>query len=96
MAPLDDLETRTAVIAATGLLAALQGGCQYRWEHGQNEPRRTLAGRRVFGSADGVQYVKQRASAPPGSSSATWKQMARLLIEAAHSPILEEVSRQRG
>jgi len=43
-----------------------------------------------------VQYVKQRATAPPDQAAALGERMARLLMEAGAQSILEEVSRQRG
>jgi porphobilinogen deaminase len=45
---------------------------------------------------DGVQYVKQRATAPPDQAAQLGAHMARVLIEAGAQSILEEVSRQRG
>jgi hypothetical protein len=45
---------------------------------------------------DGVQYVKQRATAPPDQAAQLGEHMARVLIEAGAQSILEEVSRQRG
>jgi porphobilinogen deaminase len=47
-------------------------------------------------SIDGIQYVKQRATAPPEQARELGERMARLLIEAGAQSILEEVSRQRG
>jgi porphobilinogen deaminase len=47
-------------------------------------------------SIDGLQYVKQRATAPPEQARALGERMAKLLIEAGAQNILEEVSRQRG
>jgi len=96
LAPLDDAETRTAIIAERALLAALQGGCQVplgAWAHIE---RGELVLEACICSVDGVQYVKQRATAPPDQAAALGEHMARLLIEAGAQSILEEVSRQRG
>jgi porphobilinogen deaminase len=47
-------------------------------------------------SPDGLQYVKQRATAPPEEARALGQRMAQLLIDAGAKTILEEVSRQRA
>ena len=96
LAPLDDGETRTAIIAERALLGALHGGCQVplgAWAHIE---RGELVLHACVCSVDGAQYVKQRASAPPDQAAQLGEHMARLLIEAGAQPILEEVSRQRG
>jgi hydroxymethylbilane synthase len=93
---LDDAETRTAVIAERALLAALQGGCQVpmgAWAHIEREE---LVLDACVCSVDGLQYVKQRATAPPDQAAQLGEHMARLLIDAGAQSILEEVSRQRG
>ncbi len=96
LAPLDDAETRTAIIAERALLAALQGGCQVPLGAWARIERDELVLEACVCSVDGVQYVKQRATAPPDQAAALGEHMARLLIEAGAQPILEEVSRQRG
>ena len=96
LAPLDDAETRTAIIAERALLAALQGGCQVPLGAWARIERGELVLEACVSSVDGVQYVKQRATAPPDQATALGEHMARLLIEAGAQPILEEVSRQRG
>jgi hydroxymethylbilane synthase len=96
LAHLDDAETRTAVIAERALLAALQGGCQVpmgAWAHIEREE---LVLDACVCSVDGLQYVKQRATAPPDQAAQLGEHMARLLIDAGAQSILEEVSRQRG
>ena len=96
LAPLDDAETRTAIIAERALLAALQGGCQVPLGAWARAERGELVLEACVCSVDGVQYVKQRATAPPDQAAALGEHMARLLIEAGAQSILEEVSRQRG
>jgi hydroxymethylbilane synthase len=96
LAPLDDAETRTAIIAERALLAALQGGCQVPLGAWARIERAELVLEACVCSVDGVQYVKQRATAPPDQAAALGEHMARLLIEAGAQSILEEVSRQRG
>jgi hydroxymethylbilane synthase len=96
LAPLDDAETRTAIIAERALLAALHGGCQVPMGAWARIERGELVMEACVCSVDGVQYVKQRAAAPPDQAAALGEHMARLLIEAGAQSILEEVSRQRG
>lgn len=96
LTPLDDAETRAAVIAERALLGALHGGCQVpmgafaRVEHGQ------LVMDACVCSVDGVHCVKQHAAAPPEQAAQLGEHMARLLLEAGAQPILEEVARQRA
>lgn len=96
LAPLDDPETRAAVIAERALLGALHGGCQVpmgafaRIEHGQ------LVMDACVCSLDGVHCVKQHAAAVPEQAAQLGEHMARLLLEAGAQPILEEVVRQRA
>jgi hydroxymethylbilane synthase len=96
LAPLDDGETRTAIIAERALLGALQGGCQVPLGAWARIERGELVLDACVCSADGVQYVKQRATAPADQAAQLGEHMARLLIEAGAQGILEEVSRQRG
>jgi hydroxymethylbilane synthase len=96
VAPLDDAETRTAIIAERALLAALQGGCQVPLGAWARMDRGELVLEACVCSVDGVQCVKQRATAPPDQAAALGEHMARLLIEAGAQSILEEVGRQRG
>jgi hydroxymethylbilane synthase len=93
---LDDAETRTAIIAERALLGALQGGCQVPLGAWARIERGELVMEACVCSADGVQYVKQRATAAPDQAAQLGEHMARLLIEAGAQAILEEVSRQRG
>jgi len=96
LAPLDDAETRTAIIAERALLAALQGGCQVPLGAWARVERGELVLDACICSVDGVQYVKQRATAPPDQAAQLGEHMARVLIDAGAHTILEEVSRQRG
>jgi len=96
LAPLDDAETRTAIIAERALLAALQGGCQVPLGAWARVERGELVLDACVCSADGLQYVKQRATAPPEPAAHLGEHLARVLIEAGAQSILEEVSRQRG
>lgn len=96
LAPLDDAETRTAIIAERALLGALQGGCQVPLGAWARIERGELLLDACICSVDGLQYVKQRATAPLDQAAQLGEHMARVLIEAGAQSILEEVSRQRG
>ncbi len=93
---LDDLETRTAIIAERGLLAALHGGCQVplgawaRLELGE------LVMEAVVCSVDGLQYVRHRAVGRPEQAAELGEHMAQLLVEGGARGILEEVNRNRA
>lgn len=93
---LDDDETRTAIIAERALLAALQGGCQVPLGAWARIERGELVMDAVVCSVDGVQYVRQRATAPPDQAAQLGEQMAKLLAEGGARSILEEVQRSRG
>ena len=93
---LDDAETRTAIICERALLSALQGGCQVPLGAWARIERGELVLEACVCSVDGVQYVKQRATAPPDQAAQLGQHMASLLIEAGAQNILEEVGRQRG
>jgi hydroxymethylbilane synthase len=96
LAPLDDAETRSAVIAERALLAALHGGCQVPMGAWARVERGELLMDACVCSVDGSHCVKQRATAPPDQAAQLGEHMARLLIEAGAQSILEEVSRQRA
>jgi len=96
VAGLDDAETRTAIIAERSLLGALQGGCQVPLGAWARIERGELVLEACVCSVDGLQYVKQRATAAPDKAAELGRHMATLLIEAGAQGILEEVSRQRG
>lgn len=93
---LDDAETRTAIIAERALLAAIHGGCQVPLGAWARIERGELVMEACVCSADGAQYVRQRATAAPEQPAELGGHMARLLMEAGAQNILEEVSRQRG
>ena len=96
LAPLDDAETRMAIIAERALLAALQGGCQVPLGAWARVERGVLLLDACVCSVDGSQYMKQRATGPPDQAAQLGEHMARLLMDAGAQSILEEVSRQRG
>jgi len=96
LGPLDDAETRAAIISERALLGALQGGCQVPLGAWARVERGELLLDACVCSVDGSQYVKQRATAPPDQAAQLGEHMARVLIEAGAQSILEEVSRQRG
>ena len=96
LAPLDDAETRTAIIAERALLSVLQGGCQVPMGAWARIERSELLLDACVCSVDGAQYVKQHATAAPDQAAQLGEHMARLLIEAGARSILEEVSRQRA
>ena len=93
---LDDTETRTAIMAERALLSALQGGCQVPLGAWARFERGELVLEACICSVDGLQYLKQRATAPPDQAAALGEQVARLLIGAGAQSILEEVSRNRA
>jgi len=93
---LDDAESRTAVIAERALLSALQGGCQLPLGAWARIERGELVMDAVVCSVDGVQYVRQRATAPLDQAAQLGEHMAKLLVEGGARGILEEVQRSRG
>ncbi len=95
LAPLDDAETRAAIIAERALLSALHGGCQVPLGAWARIERGELVLDACVCSVDGSQYVKQRAAAPAEQAAQLGEHMARVLVEAGAQTILEEVSRQR-
>lgn len=93
---LDDPETRSAIIAERSLLAKLQGGCQVPIGAWARVERGELVMDAVVCSVDGVQYVRQHASAPVEQAAQLGESMARALIEDGARNILDEVNRARG
>jgi hydroxymethylbilane synthase len=93
---LDDAETRTAIIAERALLSALQGGCQVPLGAWARIERGELVMDAVVCSVDGVQYVRERATAPPDQAAQLGENMARILAEGGARNILQEVMRSRG
>ncbi|HET7151188.1 MAG TPA: hydroxymethylbilane synthase [Candidatus Acidoferrum sp.] len=96
LAPLDDAETRAAVIAERALLGALHGGCQVPMGAWARIERNELVMDACVCAVDGAQYVKQHAAAPPDQATRLGEHMARLLIDAGAQSILEEVGRHRA
>lgn len=93
---LDDAESRTAIIAERALLSALHGGCQVPLGAWARIERGELVLDACVCSIDGVQYIRQRATAAPEQAAELGGHMATLLMEAGAQSILEEVSRARG
>jgi hydroxymethylbilane synthase len=93
---LDDPETRTVIIAERALQAALQGGCQVPLGAWARMERGELVLEAVVCSVDGVQYVRQKATAPPEQAAELGQRVAQMLIEGGAQAILEEVKRARG
>jgi hydroxymethylbilane synthase len=96
LAPLDDAESRMAIIAERALLGALHGGCQVPLGAWARIERGELMMDACVCSVDGLQIVRQTATAPTDKATELGEYMARLLIEAGAQSILEEVSRGRG
>jgi len=93
---LDDLETRTAIIAERALLSALQGGCQVPLGAWARIERGELVMDAVVCSVDSTQHVRRWLTAPKDQAAQLGQQMAQLLIENGAKEILEEVNRTRG
>jgi hydroxymethylbilane synthase len=93
---LDDLETRTAIIAERALLSALHGGCQVPLGAWARIERGELVMEAVVCSVDGVQYVRHRAMAPPEQAAQLGEHMAQLLTDGGARNILDEVNKARG
>jgi len=96
LAPLDDYETRQSIVAERALLGALEGGCQVPLGAWARFERGELTMDAVVCSPDGVQYIRQRASAAPDQARELGQRVAQLLIDSGARGILEEVYRQRG
>jgi hydroxymethylbilane synthase len=93
---LDDLETRTAIIAERALLGALQGGCQVPMGAWARIERGELLMDAVVCSVDSTQNVRRRLTGQKDQAAQLGQQMAQLLIENGAREILEEVNRTRG
>jgi hydroxymethylbilane synthase len=96
LSKLNDMETRTAIIAERALLSALQGGCQVPLGAWARMERAELVMEAVVCSVDGTQYVREKASAPPDQAAQLGEHLARVLAEGGARSILEEVQRARG
>lgn len=93
---LDDAATRTEIIAERALLSAVQGGCQVPLGAWARIERAELVMEAVVCSVDGVQYVRQKATAPPEQAAELGQHVAQLLIDGGARAILDEVKRARG
>ncbi len=78
LAKLDHAETRTAIIAERALLGALHGGCQVPIGGWARIERGELVLEACVCSVDGLQYVKQRATAPPEHARNTQRNSASI------------------
>ena len=96
LSKLDDVETRTAIIAERALLSALQGGCQVPLGAWARMERTELVMEAVVCSVDGTQYVREKATAPADQAAQLGEHLARVLAEGGARSILEEVQRARG
>lgn len=96
LSKLDDMETRTAIIAERALLSALQGGCQVPIGAWARMERAELVMEAVVCSVDGTQYVREKATASPDQAAQLGEHLARVLAEGGARTILEEVQRARG
>ena len=96
LSKLNDMETRTAIIAERALLSALQGGCQVPIGAWARMERSELVMEAVVCSVDGAQYVREKATAPPDQAAQLGEHLARVLAEGGARTILEEVQRARG
>src|SRR5260370_25304459 len=79
LAPLDDAETRTAILAERALLAALHGGCQVPLGAWARVERSELLLDACVCSVDGSQYVKHPATSPPEEAAQLGAHIARVL-----------------
>jgi len=96
LSKLDDMETRTAIIAERALLSAMQGGCQVPIGAWARMERAELVMEAVVCSVDGTQYVREKATASPDQAAQLGEHLARVLVEGGARTILEEVQRARG
>ncbi len=96
LAPLDDFETRQAIVAERSLLGSLEGGCQVPLGAWARVERAELILDAVVCSPDGTKHIRQRAGSVPDQARELGAQVAQLLIDAGAREILEEVYRQRG
>jgi len=96
LAPLDDAETRTAIIAERALLAAMQGGCQVPLGAWARMERGELVMEACVCSVDGLRYIKERATGAAENATQLGEQLARQLLDAGAMEILQAAGRQRG
>ncbi len=93
---LDHSESRNAVIAERALLAELQGGCQVPIGAWARLEKQEMILEACVVSVDGAEYVREGATASPEQCAELGKYVARRLLEAGASHILEQMGRQRG
>lgn len=93
---LDDAGTRTEIIAERALLSAVQAGCQVPLGAWARIERGELLMEAVVCSVDGMQYVRQKATAPPEQAAELGQHVAQLLIDGGARAILDEVKQSRG
>lgn len=90
---LDDAETRSAILAERALLSALQGGCTVpiggwaRIEHSEFVLEACVA------SVDGADYIRERASGAADQPEVLGQAVARALLDAGATRILELAGR---
>lgn len=96
LAPLDDAETRTAIIAERALLAAMQGGCQVPLGAWARMERGELVMEACVCSIDGLQYIKERNSGVAEQAVQIGTQLAQQLLNAGATEILQAVERLHG
>jgi hydroxymethylbilane synthase len=96
LAPLDDAETRSSIIAERALLAAMQGGCQVPLGAWARMERGELVMEACVCSVDGLQYIKERATGTAENAAQLGQQLARQLLDAGAMDILQAAGRQRG
>jgi len=96
LAPLDDAETRTAIIAERALLAAMQGGCQVPLGAWARMERGELVMEAFVCSVDGLQYIKERNGGAAEQAVQIGTQLAQQLLNAGATEILQAVERQHG
>jgi hydroxymethylbilane synthase len=96
LAPLDDAETRSSIIAERALLAAMQGGCQAPLGAWARMERGELVMEACVCSVDGRQYIKERATGSAENAAELGQRLARQLLDAGAMEILQAAGRRRG
>lgn len=96
VAPLDDQETRSAIIAERALLGAMQGGCQVPLGAWARMERNEFVMEACVCSVDGLRYIKERATGSAEEAAQLGEKLAQQLLNAGAMEILEAVGRQRA
>lgn len=94
MARLEDVETRSAILAERALLAALQGGCMVPIGGWARMERNELVLEACVASVDGADYIRERAAGTRDEPEALGQNVARALLDAGAGRILEMAGRQ--